>query len=302
MKKSKFCLLATVIALSLTVTGCNSLCGFFNLSCGKNKGDFYTADVSEDTYNEYSSYNIYGIHYPKSTGNLNVLVIPVTIAGYEQNATEENRQRIYEAFFGTSETTGWESVSSYYYKSSYGQLNIGGYVTDWYECGKTTKELYDASSSATGMGSVSLLKEAVAWAKQEYPSFNFSIFDSDNVGLIDAVMLIYSAPNYSNWDEYKKASQNNTTSIFFNNYPEANLFWAFTYWDQYTSGTHADPAPHGYSFMSYDFMDEANNDSETENIKVDAHTYIHEFGHILGLDDYYDYDNMHSPLCGVDMM
>ncbi len=302
MKKSKISLFACFILLLVGTTSCNTLCGFFNLSCGKNKGDFYIAEASGDTYNEFSNYNLYGIHYPNSVGNLNILVIPVTIKGYESNATEDNRERIYEAFFGNSDTTGWESVSSYYYKSSYGKLNISGVVTDWYECEKTTTELYNATTDA-GMGSLSLLSNAVSWAKETYPTLDFSLFDCDYVGLFDAVMLIYSAPNYTNWDSYLKAVANETTNLFELEHPESNLFWAFTYWDQYASGTHNNPAPHGYSFMSYDFMDESIlDDDPTNDIAIDAHTYIHEFGHILGLDDYYDYDGMHSPLCGVDMM
>ncbi len=45
-------------------------------------------------------------------------------------------------------------------------------------------------------------------------------------------------------------------------------------------------------------------DSKKSNpsIKVDAHTFIHETGHMLGLDDYYDYDNKSNPSGCLDMM
>ena len=35
---------------------------------------------------------------------------------------------------------------------------------------------------------------------------------------------------------------------------------------------------------------------------VDAHTYIHETGHMMGLDDYYTYDGGIGPIGGIDMM
>ena len=36
--------------------------------------------------------------------------------------------------------------------------------------------------------------------------------------------------------------------------------------------------------------------------KVDAHTYIHEMGHFLGLSDYYSDDSKYNPVGKVDMM
>ncbi|MCD8204111.1 MAG: hypothetical protein LUB56_03220 [Coprobacillus sp.] len=304
MKKSKLLILIGIISISLSTSGCDSLRGFFNIS-KKSEGDYYSADTSTDTYYKYSSYNIYGIHYPNAVGDLNVLVIPVTIKGYEVNATEENRERIEKAYFGSEKDTGWESVASYYYTSSYGQLNITGTVTEWYECGKSMTELYDGSDSS--LGSVSLLRDAVNWAVTTQ-GIDKTKYDTDNDGYMDAVMLIYSAPDFSHWDEYKEYYNNNMMDLFYEQFPEADLFWAFTYWDQRLdqrdfTWSGSNPYPHGYCFISYDFMDEASSDSDRSNdIEIDAHTFIHEFGHILGLDDYYDYDGIHSPLCGVDMM
>ncbi|MFA6662467.1 MAG: hypothetical protein WCS56_05495, partial [Bacilli bacterium] len=35
---------------------------------------------------------------------------------------------------------------------------------------------------------------------------------------------------------------------------------------------------------------------------VDAHTFIHETGHLLGAEDYYNYRGTSQPLGGLDMM
>ena len=48
-------------------------------------------------------------------------------------------------------------------------------------------------------------------------------------------------------------------------------------------------------WVSYEFMHDSGNN------KIDAHTYIHESGHLLGLDDYYNYDNEGDPLGALEM-
>jgi hypothetical protein len=53
-----------------------------------------------------------------------------------------------------------------------------------------------------------------------------------------------------------------------------------------------------YAWASYDFMYEGYGSSE-----VDGHTYIHETGHVLGLDDYYSYtEGDWGAAGGLDMM
>ena len=55
-----------------------------------------------------------------------------------------------------------------------------------------------------------------------------------------------------------------------------------------------------FVWASYDFM-YGSKGSGSSYIDLDAHTYIHEFGHALGLDDYYDYSGQSNPAGGFDM-
>src|SRR5690606_38532929 len=64
----------------------------------------------------------FGMSGLPSTGSFDVLVVPVEIQGapFELNYLS----KLNTVFNGTSEDTGWESVSSYYYKSSFGKLDL----------------------------------------------------------------------------------------------------------------------------------------------------------------------------------
>ena len=77
-----------------------------------------------------------------SVGEPKVLVIPVEFTDYP--APTGMVESLNKAFFGRSEDTGWESLQSYYYKSSYGKLKITGTVLQPYNTGKkSTKYTYN---------------------------------------------------------------------------------------------------------------------------------------------------------------
>lgn len=196
-----------------------------------------------------------------STGTQKILVIPVDFQDFQasrlKEGSEDSLTIIENAFFGNESTNQWESVASFYHKSSYGKLNLTGQVSSWF----TVDENYQNLKSISGLNKVTtsqrILRKAINWYAQKYD--NLSDFDQDQDGYIDAVYLVYAPP-----------------------YGEAeSLFWAFSSFDLGSPGNLEKPTPNAYAWSSFSFLNNFLN-------KPDTHTLIHEVGHIFGLDDYYN--------------
>ncbi|MGM9873480.1 MAG: hypothetical protein ACI31G_00980 [Bacilli bacterium] len=268
---------------------------FLLMSCQKNNVDdslingeynYVRLEASKETYYSFSKNSYERKYYMPSTGNANILVVPLIIEGYEENATEENRQRINYCFFGDYSSTGFESVSSYYKKSSFSKLNISGEVLPWMDIDMSPSDILNANNSIyNDYGTFTVVEKIYEKLMKE--NFDFSNYDVDNNGYIDALYIVYSCPSLIEFDFVTSSS-------------EDNPFWAFTYVDYNIIDDFHDEnniIPHLYCWTSFDTM----NRGSTVGIYNDAHTFIHETGHLLGLVDYYDYDSLHSPLGCFDM-
>ena len=208
------------------------------------------------TYSDINDHSIYSnIDNAPSVGELNILVVPVQFGDTDINADEKTRLDIYNAYFGDEETTGFESVSSYFYKTSYGRLKISGVVTPWYQTNVTSRIGNETQVA-------SLADRALDWYKQSFND-DATTFDSDSNGYIDCICLIYNVPS---------------------NYNGNDNLWAYTYWANNVSNI-ASPNVSTFFWASTSFM------YESRYCDIDGHTYIHEMGHALGLDDYYNYDD-----------
>lgn len=210
-----------------------------------------------------------------SSGQCNLLVIPVLFTDSELSDNSAVRQDINMAFFGDSDELAWESVKSYYEKESLGKLSISGAVTDWYESNQTAA-YYGIDSDSTR--TINLLQNAVSWASSNQ-GIDISDYDTDSDGYIDSVIMIYGYKDYST----------------LGNKLYSNL-WAYCYYTL-EKPSPASPVPNAFMWASYDFM----YSSDSEDSGIDAHTYIHEMGHLFGLDDLYDYNNAYSPAGGWTM-
>lgn len=217
-----------------------------------------------------------GVGVP-SMGTPKILVVPVefqTYRGFGRFA-EGDLDKIQLAFNGTSEQTGFESVSSFYNKSSYGKLDL---TFDVLETAFTLSQNFRYYQNDVDNGVAVILEEVLAGLDNE---IDYSNYDSNNDGVIDAVCLIYSLP-YSGSDNQ---------DIILLEYMDDDFWWAWVDWypQKHTSNYDGLKVDY-YMWASVDFINEPYDCTGTKYIPINAVTYIHETGHLLGLDDYYDYD------------
>jgi len=195
-------------------------------------------------------------------GEYHIFVVPVEIKGFSFGVNDLTNLDL--VFNGTSEQTGWESVASYYKKSSHGKLDITFDIAEKY----TTK--YSYTTYQNSMGDHDAMKEALDYLN---PSIDFSDYDFNSDGYIDSVIFIYS-----------KAYNYNT-----------DPWWAWCWLYQY-SASYDNVTFKYYQWASIAFMYDS-----LGSVTLNAETYIHETGHLLGLEDYYStYNN--GGMGGFDMM
>lgn len=226
-----------------------------------------------------------------STGTYNALVIPVQFQGDTITNTQLSNLNI--AFNGTEAQTGWESVKTYYQKASYGKLNLSFDIQSVYKA-QHNSSYYSSYSenymqdgeTYTRTGEEVILMEALAYYEN---LLDLTKYDHNKDGTIDAVYLIYSS------------------SV---DYDNADFYWAYVTW-YYGNRQFDGLDTYYYLFAGFDFMDEStardpgSGYDKIDGLKINAATYIHESGHLLGLDDYYDYDTKsgaNEGLGGADMM
>ena len=249
----------------------------------------YEGDTNLNSY--YTLWKNRGYPHFKSVGENNLLVVPLKIKGYEEYATSENLKKINDSFFleDSLNTLGYYSLSEYYKISSYNKLNIKGEVTPWIDLDLTTKEISSSSISnyTYDCGTYFPTEKAINYIKENL-NIDLTKYDNDKDGFIDGVYFIYGCPTFL--DDSSLSS---------------STFWNFTYYNVLNKdkASISSPVLMTYSWSSFDMLSKG-----SDKTKLDTHTYIHEFGHQLGLNDYYDTSNSGglnpytSPMGGLDMM
>lgn len=202
-------------------------------------------------------------------GTQKLLVVPVQFQG-EREFNQEDLTRIQKAFFqkdlSTSEGKNYYSVSEFYSQSSLGQLSFNGEVTDVLKVPFTVEEMTSDGNYFPGVPAQYMMDSS------SYPSSYFQDYDTDKDGYVDAVVFVYSSPTSE----------------------RTGNFWAWV------ANFATDPNPSRPTFFRHmwvgiDFFHKG-------GYEVDAHTVIHETGHLLGLRDYYPSDNYNLALGGHSMM
>ncbi len=255
-------------------------------------------EFSVTTYNQDNELNSYytlwknrGYPHFKSIGTNNLLVVPLKIKGYESYATSKNLKIIEDAFFkeDSLSSLGYYSLSDYYNISSYSKLKIKGEVTPWIDLEMDVNEIASSSISnyTLDCGTYYPTEKAINYIKNNL-NIDLTKYDNDKDGFIDGIYFIYGCPTFLD-----------------DNSLSSSTFWNFTYYNvlNKNKANLSSPSLMTYSWSSFDMLYKG-----SDKTKIDTHTYIHEFGHQLGLGDYYDTSNSGglnpytSPMGGLDMM
>ena len=258
----------------------------------------------QQTYNDLSANSAYGTsgNNCPTIGSPKLLIIPIWFSDSSTYITSENnkinvRSDIEKVYLGSTDVTGWHSVRSYYFQESEGELAITGTVSEWYVLNNSNTtyntSTYYANDNSSATRTKALVKEATNWYFNNHSSDSRTNYDSNHDGQLDGVMLIYGAPDY-------RAAGQATNNLW------AYKFSCFNYSTDEPSVS--SPIPNVFFWASYDFMYGSNvassragssyNGGDTSHCTLDAHTFIHEMGHVLGLDDYYDYGDTDYCIAG----
>ena len=250
----------------------------------------YDLDFTKGEYIKNVSDQTFYVNGCPTVGSPAVLIIPVQFSDSVAESKGYKIDTIVEAF-SKGGKTDYYSLYDYYYISSYGQLTLDITVLDFWFTPEHESEYYSKFSftyegQEIDRGEQLILNEALDYLDD---FMDLSQFDSDKNGTIDSVLLINTLDIVS-------------TYMF---------YWAFRHFNLYSDESNARYKYDGvyaqdYMWASYLFLYERSDEQGYryyDNITgMNTHTYIHEFGHVLGLDDYYDYANISHPLWGFDMM
>ena len=301
--KKKLLACITVI-MSLSLTSCDAILDWLN--GGSNQYSYRSADDSyrpaaatslppnsitayKGLYNymDFVKNNVYAISSTPCVGEAHILVIPIwfndSSSFIASSKRDDIKKDIESVYFGTNAETGWRSVKTYYEEESHGALTITGKVSSWYEINQSYQSY---TVDTAGERTSALVKQATDWYFTNNPTDSRTNYDKDKDGYLDGVMCIYAAPDQT---ALNKESYTN--------------LWAYCFWIQDSKAKSVTkPGANAFFWASYDFMFSKTHaishtgisnygNGDTTYCKLDAHTYIHEMGHMFGLDDYYDYSD-----------
>jgi M6 family metalloprotease-like protein len=205
-----------------------------------------------------------------TTGNVKVFALLVDFQDWPSFSTPSE---IDSALFGDGGAIPgnqfpYESLTSYYERSSYNLLHLSGMTIGWYHAPYNRSAVVESAA-----GREAVIKEAIAAFDG---SVDFSQFDNDGDGTIEYFIVVWTGPDTG---------------------------WATFWWGYRTSWTDSGYSVDGKSLAKYSWQWEG--DGPNHFGPYNPHVVIHETGHGLGLPDFYDYDDTVGPdggVGGLDMM
>lgn len=230
---------------------------------GKGYKTYYKKDFEKLAIMKHKACGSLGTGKFPSNGTPKMIVIPVIfqdMVGGSDEFTTDEINLLEKAFFGKAEDTSWQSLKSYYYNSSYGNLDIGGEVSDEQYVSKYTQD------QAENIGAAAIVKDAANWYINK-KGLSTKDYDYDGDGFVDGVNLIYKTTKQNKSDGGK------------------DFWWNYTSVCGSTPNVNK-PTVQRYFWSMFSFV----NTRYYAAPSIDAHTLVHENGHLIGLNDYYSYD------------
>ncbi len=211
-----------------------------------------------------------------TVGEVKYLVVPLYFQGVDSWSADE--LSILEDIYVGEDNVGngtFYSVQEYYAESSYGRLNLEFDIAEPFQMPMTVAQYNRLNNNYYDY--IYELEDAFIEEFVEGRGYDLSDYDSDGDGYVDGIQFVYKADRIDD-----------------------DLFWNFTeFFDSYNAngvsfnGTRM-AAPALYVWANYDWL--------VYYGYGDSHSLIHETGHMLGIDDYYDYQGREAPAGGSTMM
>jgi len=183
--------------------------------------------------------------------------IVVLCVDFPDKPAQISSSEIYTRFFSPEGKT----LRNFYAENSYGKYIPGGEVHGWYRAPQPMTYYVDHQNGfGTYPNNIQKLVEDTIDLASADPAINWSSFDNSNIDVIDYLVIVHAG-----------AESAYTGSL--------NDFWAHVW--------AIDPVIiKGYTFQYYATVSEyMSSPSDAQRTGIDSH----EFGHLLGLPDLYDY-------------
>lgn len=206
-----------------------------------------------------------------TTGNIKVLALLIEYPDWPSTYATNDFDSLLN---GNGFKTG-ESFSSFFYKSSNGQLTIQVDVFGWYTASNNYLYYADSSNNSSSKAA-ELVRDAVDAA--EIAGVDFSQYDNDLDGAVDGIMAVHSGPGAEEGSQLQYVWSHRWGLAY------ANPSQSVTYDGKYINDYIINPETRTNWLGSR---------------MVGVGVFCHEFGHNLGLPDLYDTDGSNGESEGL---